>query len=85
MSRYDWMADARCAQIDPDLWTADRPGNTYGDARIVCGRCPVRPECDAHAGALSSQDDIRLHGMWAGRAPRQRSTTRHPDTERTAA
>lgn len=77
MSRYDWMADARCAQIDPDLWTADRPGNTYGDARLVCGRCPVRPECDAHADTLAGQADISLHGMWAGLPPRKRSGQRH--------
>lgn len=72
MSRYDWMADARCAQIDPDLWTADRPGNTYRDARPICERCPVRRECEAHADTLAGQADISLHGMWAGLPPRQR-------------
>jgi hypothetical protein len=79
------MADARCAQIDPDLWTADRPGNTYRDARTICGDCPVRRECDAHREHLSAQPDIQLHGMWAERTPRQRHTNRHLDTERAAA
>ncbi len=84
MSRYDWMADARCAQVDPDLWTADRPGDTYRDARLVCQRCPVKRQCDAHAQHLRSQPDIALHGMWAEQTPRQQ-TTNHPDTERAAA
>ncbi|WP_045562327.1 WhiB family transcriptional regulator [Streptomyces sp. FxanaA7] len=72
MSRYEWMADARCAQVDPDLWTADRPGNTYRDARLVCQRCPVKRECDAHAQHLRNQPDIALHGMWAEQTPRRR-------------
>jgi WhiB family redox-sensing transcriptional regulator len=68
--RYDWMADAECAQVDADLWTADKPGNTYRHARQICGQCPVRQQCATHAGGLRNQHGA-LHGMWAGQTPRQ--------------
>jgi WhiB family redox-sensing transcriptional regulator len=81
--RFDWMADAECAQVDADLWTAVQAGGNYDDARRICGQCPVRPQCAAYAGGLRNQHDIALHGMWAGQTPQQQTT--HPDTERAAA
>lgn len=72
MSRYDWMEDARCAQIDPDLWHAEL-GASYTQAARVCRRCPVQRQCADHATRLEGDASKRdRHGLWAGQAPRER-------------
>lgn len=72
MSRYDWMADARCAETDPDLWHLE-PGSSYADAKQICRRCPVQRECADHAGRLEAEGAERdRHGMFAGRTKAQR-------------
>lgn len=73
MSRYDWMADARCAQTDPDLWHADN-GVNYASAERICAGCPVRSQCEAHTDRLDSDTDggYGRHGMWAGRLKKDR-------------
>jgi WhiB family redox-sensing transcriptional regulator len=43
----------------------------YGGARAVCATCPVRPECLAHALALSAKK-----GMFGGLTPSQRARQR---------
>lgn len=78
MSRYDWMADARCAQTDPDLWHATSSAN-YTQAKQICAHCPVRPQCEAHTDRLDSDPDIDgygKHGMWAARTKSQREKRR---------
>ena len=52
-----WAAQAACAssRLGPDAWHADpaEPGHTA--AKAVCGSCPVRRSCLAHA--LTSDAD----------------------------
>ncbi|MFJ4974160.1 WhiB family transcriptional regulator [Streptomyces coeruleorubidus] len=76
MSRYDWMEDARCAQVDPDLWHPDGIGSGYGSARRICQGCPVQQQCAEFAqqteGDLSHS---HRHGLWGGQLPRQRAGT----------
>ena len=73
MSRYDWMAEARCAQVDPDLWHAES-GSNYTQAKRICERCPVRPQCEAHTDRLDADAAAAngRYGMWAGRTKSQR-------------
>jgi WhiB family redox-sensing transcriptional regulator len=76
VSRYDWMADALCAQANPGLFHQDLGAN-YAAAQRICAACPVRPQCEAHAerfDAVAGRQD--QHGMWAGRTRRQRVTNR---------
>ncbi|MEX3101197.1 MULTISPECIES: WhiB family transcriptional regulator [unclassified Streptomyces] len=74
MSAYDWMADALCAQTDPDLW---HPGNGsgYGTAARICADCPVREACNAHAGRLQDDSGHLMRGMWAGQHIHRRGHT----------
>ena len=74
MRDLDWMEDARCAQVDPELWHPDGTGSTYGDARRICERCPVQRQCAAFA--QESEGDVahsHRHGLWGGELPRQRA------------
>lgn len=76
MSRYDWMADAACAQTDPGLWHQDTGGN-YATAKRICRSCPVQPQCQAHTARLDADTaDSGKHGMWAGQSKSQRETSR---------
>ncbi|MGY1579195.1 WhiB family transcriptional regulator [Streptomyces sp. MN13] len=73
MSRYDWMEDARCAQIDPDLWHAEGSGHGYTEAEQICARCPVLQQCADHTARLEGNASKReRHGLWAGQSPRDR-------------
>jgi hypothetical protein len=58
-----WGQQAACAsrQFDPDWWfaSADDPSQTV--ARDVCGSCPVRRSCLAHALVVNEPD-----GIWGG-------------------
>lgn len=72
MSRYDWMAGALCAQTDARLFHADSSGG-YAQARRICARCPVQPQCADHAARLDAEAPDK-HGMWAGRTKGQRAT-----------
>lgn len=76
MSRYDWMEDARCAQTDPSLWHADKGAN-YTEAKRICARCPVRPQCEAHTARLDAEATVySKHGVWAGQTKKDRETRR---------
>ena len=83
MSRYDWMSDARCAQVDPDLWHQDGRGDNYAAAKRICQRCPVRPQCEAYTDRLDADANAGRHGMWAARTKSQREA-RHANAERQA-
>ncbi|MFS8200511.1 WhiB family transcriptional regulator (plasmid) [Streptomyces sp. CWNU-52B] len=70
------MDAALCAQTDPDLFHPEGKGCSYRDARSVCGRCPVRPQCEAHARALEGDlCETSRHGMWGAQVPKKRAKT----------
>lgn len=76
MSRYDWMEDARCAQVDPDLWHPEGSGGGYTDARRICQRCPVQQQCaDFAQQAEGDLAHSHRHGLWAGQSPRLRANS----------
>lgn len=73
MSRYEWMADARCAQVDPELWFPEA-GQNYREAKQVCARCPVQRQCNDQAQRLEQGSaHNRRHGTWGGAEPRTRA------------
>ncbi|GAA2980491.1 WhiB family transcriptional regulator [Actinokineospora diospyrosa] len=65
-----WMADALCAETDPDAFHPER-ANPDGAARRVCQRCDVQAACLAYALATGQSE-----GVWGGTSPAQRRRMR---------
>lgn len=76
MNAYAWMDSALCAQADPDVWHPEGKGARYRKAKTICGRCPVKPQCDAHAQRFEHGRGLPdRHGMWAAKGPTTRLAT----------
>lgn len=72
-----WMADASCAEVDPDLFFAESSGAARLKqdrmAKGVCAECPVRLQCLAYTlknEAITS----RRYGIAGGMTPMERSS-----------
>lgn len=66
-TRNEWVQDALCAQVDPDLFTLDQGGSTAA-AKRICQACEVRQIC--------LQEDLDNHeefSVWGGLAPMERA------------
>jgi len=70
----EWMTDGVCAQVDPELWFPEKGGSTR-EAKQLCARCPVHPECLAYALA----HDERF-GIWGGASERDRRRMKRTTT-----
>ena len=60
-----WMADAACAQVDPELWFPEL-GSSGIRAKRICAQCPVAAECREFAL------EHRETGIWGGTSERER-------------
>ena len=58
-----WGDEAVCAsqRVDPDWWFAAADDPDHAAARTICGSCPVRRSCLAHALATGEPE-----GIWGG-------------------
>ena len=56
----DWVAQATCRSVDPEVWFPEYPGQHW-DAIRICAQCPVRREC-----MTASFDDEEEFGVWGG-------------------
>lgn len=77
-----WMADALCAQTDPELFFPEK-GGSHAAAKAICARCPVAAECLDYALAddQSSYVSPFYFGIWGGTSPLERRQIRaalHP-------
>lgn len=66
----DWMAEAACIGVDPDVFYQQAKGRKPADwteAREVCASCPVRAQC--LADAIESRDQFAFLG---GLTPEER-------------
>lgn len=70
IERPEWMRDAACRGMDPELFYPSR-GESVAQARKVCSGCPVRAECLTYAMNLHE-----THGMWGGMSERDRRRIR---------
>jgi WhiB family redox-sensing transcriptional regulator len=69
----EWMSQAVCASVDPELWFPAREGSSVTAKRICKGfrdrpPCPVRLECLEYA----LRWDERF-GVWGGLSERERN------------
>lgn len=68
----DWMKDALCTQVDPDLFFPEVGGNVKSVLKI-CEDCPVRSQC-----LQVALDNDERFGIWGGLSPRQRRKLKDP-------
>jgi WhiB family transcriptional regulator, redox-sensing transcriptional regulator len=61
-----WRKRAACRGIDPDVFYPDSDEEA-GEAKVVCGMCPVRETCLEHALAHRERE-----GVWGGATERER-------------
>ena len=79
-ARADWMTDAACKGMGPDIFYPEHGQWTKAAAaREVCQRCPVKTECGQHA-----LDTDERHGIWGGGSidRRRRGHTDRPRTSK---
>ena len=62
----DWMAEAACVEVDPELWFPETGGSSR-EAKRICARCSVQAECLGYALALDER-----YGVWGGQTERAR-------------
>lgn len=72
-----WMADARCAEVDPDLWFPEM-GSKASTAKQICETCPVRAACLEYA--LQHQE----YGIWGATSERDRARIRRTRAQEAA-
>ena len=79
-SELEWWDRALCAQVDTELFFPEKGGSTR-EAKAVCSRCEVRPECAGYALHHNER-----YGIWGGlseldrRRIRRRSEAAAADT-----
>ncbi|MCL4442676.1 MAG: WhiB family transcriptional regulator [Actinobacteria bacterium] len=66
MMNTDWMADAKCKDMDPDIFFPN-DGVGVQVAQRICAECNVRLQCLEYA--LAGHID---HGVWGGASERER-------------
>ena len=71
VDRGDWFAAAACRGTDPNLFFAERRGESLPDAKAVCRGCEVRAECLDYAVVSSEK-----YGIWGGLDERERRPLR---------
>ena len=71
----DWVNQAACAGLDPDLFHPTR-GEPTDAAKTICEACPVRAECLDYALRTNQQ-----FGIWGGLTEQARGRLRLTDPE----
>lgn len=66
MTRPDWMREAACIDADPEAFFPEK-GDTSAQAKAICARCDVSPECLTYA----LEHNI-TYGTWGGTSERER-------------
>ena len=73
MKSLEWMTEALCAQVGPDLFFSEGHGTNVLGGKKICGGCPVKAECRDHADHLEGEDrEWARHGAWGAETPKER-------------
>lgn len=77
----DWLDRAACRDVDPEIFFPTGNGvlaeRQATRAKVVCRRCPVRPECLRSARHHASGD-----GVWGGLDADERRALRRDEAQR---
>lgn len=65
-----WMDDAKCSEVDPDLFFPEKGGSTRL-AKQLCASCPVVDTCLEYATANGIYE-----GIWGGKSAQERAAAR---------
>lgn len=77
----EWMQQAICKQVDPDLFVGDGHPNDMRHRQTkaikICKTCPVISQCRDYAMRLAAESPI--YGVWGGMTPAEinRQARRH--------
>jgi WhiB family transcriptional regulator, redox-sensing transcriptional regulator len=64
----EWVEQAVCRSVDPDMWFPDDGmNNRWNPVFKICASCPVRAECLREAFDLDMQ-----YGIWGGTTANKR-------------
>ncbi len=63
----DWQDGALCRQVDPELFFPDK-GGSVREAKKVCARCDVLPECRLNG----LTENLDSSGVWGGLSHKER-------------
>lgn len=70
--RPAWMEQGACLDVDPELFhPASQLPEAAEPAKRICGRCPVKSDCLAHAMETGQGE-----GVWGGLDDRERRSLR---------
>ena len=61
------LEEGACRDEDPEIFFPDRNMPTWGKAKAICDKCPVRMQCLQWAIENKEQ-----HGIWGGMVYRER-------------
>lgn len=70
IDRPPWMADALCAETDPDAFFPEQ-GASVAAAKAVCARCLLQAKCLDYALANGER-----FGVWGGTSEKDRQAMR---------
>lgn len=56
----DWVEEATCRQVDPEVWFPDYQGQQW-DAVRICVQCPVQFDC--LTASFAAEEEF---GVWGG-------------------
>ena len=62
----EWTKQARCAEVDPEIFFPDKGDNT-NMAVTICRNCEVKRECLEYA-----LDNREMFGIWGGLTEKKR-------------
>jgi WhiB family redox-sensing transcriptional regulator len=74
VQREEWMAEAACRGLDPDLFFPPRGDVAVSsEARAICNGIGERPPCPVRSECLDYALENRIHaGVWGGTSDRER-------------
>ena len=69
----DWHERGLCRQTDPEIFYPEKGqgGSSLRQARRICARCEVKPECRAYA-----IEHAEPYGVWGGTSESERRRIR---------
>lgn len=82
----DWQPEARCRDVDPDLFFDYGSSTSREQAKAICWRCPVRQFCldevmeqEAGFGGTPQQNEKYRYGVRGGYTSTERWELAYPE------